>query len=684
MSFRFIYSLNMNYIGEKMARRKKENELFKKYMRWPIFAMVLSALATASVFVIDRSAAVVVGAFALVNILFLLNIYIGSRKKIVQAMTSFALTLSEDIKRLADELDVPFGIMDEQGAFSFLNIEFEALMDSLPKAARNITEMFEAVEPYKLANIEYATDYHEELLGRRYRVHLRKLVISDTVLFGVYLYDETEIMALKQANDDQKLVTGLIYLDNYEEALESVEEVRSSLLTALIDRKINQYIDQYHGVLRSFDKDKYFFVVEKRYFRQMSESRFDILEQVKTVNIGNDINITLSIGIGLGSGSYDKNFEYSRMAIDMALGRGGDQAVIKENENITYYGGRSQSVEKSTRVKARVKAHAFKGLLESKRGIIIMGHKLLDIDAFGAAIGFWRIAKEMDKSAHIVLGEITSSLKPMLDRFHTSEYPDDLFVTGAQAMELLDEDMVLLVVDVNRPSLTEAPELLEKAESIAVVDHHRQSADVIEGAILSYIEPFASSASEMVSEIVQYITDTIHLRPAEADAMYAGIVIDTQSFTNQTGVRTFEAAAFLRKKGADVIRVRKLFRESAQDYTARAKAISSASIYHGSFAIAICQAQGVESPTIVGAQAANELLNIVGVKASIVITQYKETIYLSARSIDEVNVQVLMEKLGGGGHRGIAGAQLKDVSEDEAVRMVKDAIDEMEEKGEVS
>ena len=394
---------------------------------------------------------------------------------------------------------------------------------------------------------------------------------------------------------------------------------------------------------------------------------------------------TLSIGIGMNGESYAQNYEYARTSIDMALGRGGDQAVVKDGTKIRYYGGKSQQLEKTTRVKARVKAHAMRELMDTKDKMLIMGHKIGDTDSFGAAIGIWRIATSFNKKARIVINGVNSYVKPMMARFeNSSDYPEDLFLTGEEAAEWADSNTMLVVVDVNRPSITEAPELLKQIKTIVVLDHHRQSSEIIDNAVLSYVEPYASSACEMVAEVLQYIGDDgIKIKPAEADAMYAGIVIDTNNFMNQAGVRTFEAAAFLRRNGADVVRVRKLFRDRLEDYRARAEAIQKAEIYHGAFAISVCPSEGLESPTVVGAQAANELLDIVGIKASFILTQMGDTIYFSARSIDEINVQIIMERLGGGGHRTIAGAQLKGATIDEAREKLKDLITDMMEKGEI-
>lgn len=416
----------------------------------------------------------------------------------------------------------------------------------------------------------------------------------------------------------------------------------------------------------------------------MREQRFSILEEVKAVNIGNEMSVTLSIGLGMNGGSYGQNYEFARMAIDMALGRGGDQAVIKSAEKIEYFGGKSQQQEKTTRVKARVKAHALRELMETKDRLLIMGHRLGDVDSFGASVGIYRIATALDKKAHIVINEVTSSVRPVMERFVNNQYPDDLFLNGEQAAELVDANTILVVVDVNRPSITDAPQLLQMVKTIVVLDHHRQSSEIIDNAVLSYVEPYASSACEMVAEVLQYIADDIKIKSQEADAMYAGIVIDTNNFNNQTGVRTFEAAAYLRRCGADITRVRKLFRDDMENYKARAQAVNQAEVFEKAFAISECPTQGIENPTIVAAQAANELLEIKGIKASVVMSKYNGMIYLSARSIDEVNVQVMMERLGGGGHRAMAGAQLKGVSIDEAKQKLKEVIKEMIEKGEVS
>ena len=425
-------------------------------------------------------------------------------------------------------------------------------------------------------------------------------------------------------------------------------------------------------------------VLRKKALSQLKENKFDILEDVKTVNIGNAMAVTISIGVGLDGLSYAQNYEFARNAIDLALGRGGDQAVVKTPESILYFGGKSQQVEKNTRVKARVKAQALREIITNKEKVLVMGHRIPDVDSFGAAVGIYRIAKTMDKKAHIVLNEVPSAIKPMVDLFTNNEnYGADMIVNNVTATDIADSNTVLVVVDVNRPSITECPDLLRMCKSIVVLDHHRQGTEYIDNATLSYVEAYASSACEMVSEILMYIGDDVHIDSAEADCMYSGIMIDTNNFMTKTGVRTFEAAAFLRRNGADVTRVRKLFREEAIEYKAKADAVSCAKIYQNAFAMSVLNPEGLESPTVTGAQAANELLNIKGIKASFIFTDYQNQIFISARSIDEVNVQFVMEKMGGGGHLSTAGCQLTGVTPEEAEEQLKNVLDQMIESGEL-
>ena len=682
-----------------MKDKGKTRGIFRIYLQWPLYLSVFLILLTAIVAAVSVTAGIIVSLFTVVYIGVALWLYFSRKRGILAGLIAFSSAYEQGRQTLMEEMLVPYAVADGSGHILWANREFLSILEEEKNSSKNITAIFPEVSREMLATGGKITSIHSSLGERRFRVDLKQVMMeslekaiaagglegSDTAVTAIYLQDETQVLKYRQQINDQKLVAGLIYLDNYDEALESVEEVRRSLLTALIDRKISKYISSMSGIVKKIEKDKYFFVIRQQYMAKIQEERFSILEDVKTVNIGNDMAVTLSIGIGMNGESYSQNYEYARASIDMALGRGGDQAVVKDSDKIQYYGGKAQQIEKTTRVKARVKAHALRELMENKDRLLIMGHRMADIDSFGAAVGIYRIAMSMNKKANIVVNEVTSSVRPMMDRFiGNPDYPDDMFLKGLQAAELADPGTMLVIVDVNRPSITDEPSLLGLVKTIVVLDHHRTSSEIIDNAVLSYVEPYASSTCEMVAEVLQYIADGIRIRPAEADAMYAGVVIDTQNFTNQTGVRTFEAAAFLRRSGADITRVRKLFREDMKDYQAKAEAVRKAEVFMDAFAISECPAEGLDSPTIIGAQAANELLEIRGMKASVVLTDYNGVIYFSARSIDEVNVQVMMEKLGGGGHRTIAGAQMKDATVAEAKERLKEVIRQMMEEGEVS
>ncbi len=672
----------------------------KTYLNFTIYLGVLLCAVFIAVAMVNLTAGAIVGGFTLFYLVITLSLYYHNKPLVMNELISFATEYGQIQRRLLRELDIPYCLLDDSGKIMWTNTAFETLVHQPKGYNKSITSLFPSITREKLPDdngvneTQYELKYESsEYVAKFKRVSLKEMAEhSDMIeatgyngyLIAVYMYDETALQLALREVDDQSLAVGMIYLDNYEEALESVEEVRRSLLTALIDRKVNKYISAIDGIARKLEKDKYLVILRKKALKQLQETRFELLEDVKTVNIGNEMAVTMSIGIGLDGLSYAQNYEFARNSIDLALGRGGDQAVIKTPESITYYGGKSQQVEKNTRVKARVKAHALREIITAKDKVIVMGHRMADVDSFGAAVGIYRIANALGRKAHIVLNDITTSVKPLVELFKNNpEYDADMIIGSQQAIEMAGNNVVLVVVDVNKPSITECPELLRYCKSVVVLDHHRQSTETIENATLSYVEAYASSACEMVSEILQYTYDNIKIRTEEADCMYSGIMIDTNNFMSKTGVRTFEAAAFLRRNGADVTRVRKLFREDAAEYKAKADAVSQAEIYKQCFAISVCTNDDLQSPTIIGAQAANELLNIKGVKASFVLTDYQGKIYVSARSIDEVNVQIIMERLGGGGHMSIAACQMEGMGLIEAIGVLKRVIDDMLENGEI-
>ena len=684
-----------------MKSKVKLKGKLKLQFYFMLYMGFLLLLIDIGVFTFDVKAGLLLTAFIVIYFISYAMLYFHIKPVIMNELVSFATQYGQIQRRLLRDLDLPHALLDDQGKVIWTNKEFEKLVHKEKGYRKSIATLFPAMTKDKLPGRsgDIFTEMDVDFEGRDFHVKARKISLRemalnsdiieaedyDGYLVAIYFFDDTALKIALREIDDQSLAVGLIYLDNYDEALESVEEVRRSLLIALIDRKVNKYISALDGISKKMEKDKYLVIMRKKAVAQLKENRFDVLEDVKTVNIGNEMAVTLSIGMGLDGLTYAQNYEFARNAIDLALGRGGDQAVVKTPENVSYYGGKSQQVEKNTRVKARVKAQALREIITGKDRVIVMGHRMADIDSFGSAVGIARIALTLEKKAHIVINDVTTSIQPFVLLFKDNpDYEPDIIVNSTTALELAGSNSVLVVVDVDKPSITECPELLKSCKSIVVLDHHRRGSETIENATLSYVEAYASSACEMVSEILQYIGDNIKIKPDEADCMYSGIMIDTNNFMTKTGVRTFEAAAFLRRNGADVTRVRKLFREDAGEYKARADTVSQAEIYRNAYAISICTSEDLQSPTVVGAQAANELLNIKGVKASFVLTDYQNQVYVSARSIDEVNVQIIMERLGGGGHMNIAGCQMEDVSLMEAISIVKNTLDAMIQEGAIS
>ncbi len=669
------------------------------YLQWPIIMAILLLVVNLWIFTVDKKAGIVMSIFMLVYIVAVVFLYRSNQVLLLGQLEDVAAQYGLVQNVLLNDLSIPYAIMLNDGKLIWTNDSFKKLIgedDLLERYLSSfIPELNRGIFPKEQGE---KTELEVAFGGREYATKLSRIEVenarnTDSIFnFGlprnhyvaVSLTDVTELKYYIRENEEQKLVSGLIYIDNYEEVMESVEEVRQSLLVALIDRKINQYLAGCDGLVKKMEKDKYFFVVKKRHFEEMKKNKFAVLEDAKTVNIGNTMPVTLSIGIGLSKDTYAQSYNYARVAIDLALARGGDQAVVKSVEGISYYGGKREQTSKNTRVKARVKAEALREFIMAKDQVVVMGHRIADVDSFGAAIGIWRAARTMEKKAHIVINDVTASVRPFYTAFcENNAYPDDMFVSSAKAQEMVNDNTMVVVVDTNKPEITECPDLLKKAKTIVVFDHHRQGKEVIENTILSYIEPYASSACEMVAEMLQYIADDIKIANIEAESMYAGIMIDTHNFMNRTGVRTFEAAAFLKRCGANITHVRKVFREDLESYRIKAEIIGSAEIFRDEYAIAYCVEAEIDSPTIIGAQAANELLNINDVKASFVLTEYNGRIYVSARSIDEVNVQIIMERLGGGGHMNTAGAQFQHTDMEEAIATLKEMIDRMIAEGDI-
>lgn len=669
----------------------------KGYTQTPLVLTALFGAMDVWMYVLNIKAGVLGSVFVGIYFFVMLFVYWRNKPILMNELIDFATQYGTVQKRLLNEFEVPYAVMDATGKLLWMNRQFEALSEKNKGYHKSITTIF----PQITRELMEKEDELELVVEREecvYRASVHKIHFTDILhesssieltekvqyLQVIYLFDETQLTRYRIENQEMKMVPALVYIDNYDEVLDTVEEVKKSLLVALVDRKVTKFFASIDGLVKKTENDKYFVVFQHKYLEKMEEEKFSLLEDVKSIKVGNEMSVTLSMGIGYVGNDYTKNYEYSRMAIDLALGRGGDQVVVKTRDRISYFGGSNRQVDKSTRVKARVKALALREIMITRDKFFVMGHKIADIDSFGAAIGIYCAARQLGKKAQIVIDEVNTTLRPLKECFTPENgYPDDMFIPSQLALDEIDSHTALIVVDTNRPSYTECPNLLNRAKAIVVFDHHRQCEDVVKNAVLSYTEPYASSTCEMIAEVLQYFDEDIKLSTQEADAIYAGILIDTNNFVSKTGVRTFEAAAYLRRCGAEVTRVRKMLRNDMDAYKARAEAVRHAEVFHNMFAISVCPADNIESPTVACAQAANELLNIIGIKASFVLTEYHDRIYISARSIDEINVQLVMERLGGGGHMNSAGAQLTGCTLEDAKRTIENTLDEMIREGDI-
>ena len=669
----------------------------KGYTQTPLVLTALFGAMDVWMYVLNIKAGILGSVFVGIYFFVMLFVYWRNKPILMNELIDFATQYGTVQKRLLNEFEVPYAVMDATGKLLWMNRQFEALSEKNKGYHKSITTIF----PQITRELMEKEDELELVVEREecvYRASVHKIHFTDILhesssieltekvqyLQVIYLFDETQLTRYRIENQEMQMVPALVYIDNYDEVLDTVEEVKKSLLVALVDRKVTKFFASIDGRVKKTENDKYFVVFQHKYLEKMEEEKFSLLEDVKSIKVGNEMSVTLSMGIGYVGNDYTKNYEYSRMAIDLALGRGGDQVVVKTRDKISYFGGSNRQVDKSTRVKARVKALALREIMITRDKFFVMGHKIADIDSFGAAIGIYCAARQLGKKAQIVIDEVNTTLRPLKECFKPENgYPDDMFIPSQLALDEIDSHTALIVVDTNRPSYTECPSLLNRAKTIVVFDHHRQCEDVVKNAVLSYTEPYASSTCEMIAEVLQYFDEDIKLSTQEADAIYAGILIDTNNFVSKTGVRTFEAAAYLRRCGAEVTRVRKMLRNDMDAYKARAEAVRHAEVFHNMFAISVCPADNIESPTVACAQAANELLNIIGIRASFVLTEYHDRIYISARSIDEINVQLVMERLGGGGHMNSAGAQLTGCTLEDAKRTIENTLDEMIREGDI-
>lgn len=575
---------------------------------------------------------------------------------------------------------MPLVVVELDGTIIWYNQKFRKAFNDEKLLESTISSFISDLHPYNLLNDNVTNisrdvsinGTHYKVMGNFIKIQGRTDVTEYILL--LYFLDNTELMELKSKYNDEKLIVGIILIDNYDELMQSMEDAAQPQMLAEIDKRIVQWMGFSGGILKKFERDKYLFIFEHKYLKDFEDKKFEILDLVKEINVGNKIPVTLSIGLGINNGSLNQNLSAAGAAIDLALGRGGDQVVLNNKNSFKFYGGKTRELEKHTRVKARVIAYALRELIEQCSQVMIMGHENPDVDALGAAMGIYRIAKSKQKDAYIILNQPNPSIMSMLERIEKIHKYNDLFISSEEALNMINNKTLLIIVDTYRAKFTECPELLNYTNQVVVIDHHRRGTDYIQDATLVYQEIYASSTCELVTEILQYIGEKVELKPVEAEALYAGIVMDTKWFTYKTGVRTFEAASFLKKKGVDPLSVKQLFQNDLTTYLNILKIVKDAEIMQNNIAISVCPGD-IKNALLTSAKAADELLNLSGIIAAFVLCPVNNSdVAVSGRSLGELNVQVILEKLGGGGHQTVAGAQVRGSSVDEVKNMLKSAI----------
>ena len=594
--------------------------------------------------------------------------------------------LTEHIKNLTFSLDkvakialvnspFPLVIAETNGNLIFRNTKFNQEFANID-INNYLTKILNDVKLEIKNNDKKEKIYDEIKIDKKtYKLYGDYMPLKDEYIITIYFVDDTKLVELETLFDNKDMYIGLIMIDNYEEIIQRIPDIEKPQLMAEIEKKLYDWASEYKGLILKSERDTFVCIFEKQYIKEIEDRKFDILDTIKEMQPSDKMQFTLSIAISNDGVSNLEKYKTAQAALDIVLGRGGDQAVIHEGDKYTFFGGRTQELEKRTKVKARIISHALEGLISESSKVLIMGHSNSDMDCIGASMGIYRLAKNLNKDAHIVINPTGENLATFLNEIKDIEEYQNLILEPQNALNEIDEDTLLVIVDTNKKNYVESREVLEKTKKIVVIDHHRRSPDYIENATLTFHEVYASSASELVTELVEYATSEPELTSLEAEAIYAGIMMDTKSFTFKTGVRTFEAAAYLRKCGVDIIKVKKWFQSDLGTYNKISNIIGKAELVYNSIAISTYDEEDKDA-NIVCAKAADELLTISNITASFVLGKLDNKICISGRSIGDINVQVILEKLGGGGHITLAGAQVEGMDIDEAKQELINRINE--------
>lgn len=577
----------------------------------------------------------------------------------------FSFDLNEIIEKNLLALMYPLAIIRKDGEIVWSNEKFKNAFKVSEDININIGTVVRGIALDKALKYQKGMIQRLRNNKRAYDIYVNTINFNNEQFTIVYFNDVTYLI------EGTKESIMLIEVDNLSEVVKTIDENNGPLFIAEVERAINNYAQSLNAMIRKYDSTKYVLSISDSNIEEQIAKKFDILDTIREINLGNKLEVTLSIGVGRGGDSPAENHAYAIKAKELALGRGGDQAVIKKGDNFSFFGGNTKELEKRTRVRARVVAHALKDLIYESSKIYLMGHRNPDLDCFGAAVGIASVVRQLGKKCNIILNSDTKAIDRYLLKVKNDKVNNNLIISGEQAKEHIDEDTLLILLDVHTKGYVQDLSIVEKSSKLVIIDHHRRSADSIDGALLTYIEVYASSTSELVTEMVQYMLEKPKLSQTEAEGLLAGICMDTKNFFFKTGVRTFEAASFLRRLGADTIDIKKFFGNDLQSYVEKCDIIKSAEV-NDNIAIAICPPY--IDQTVIAAQAADELLNITDIHASFVLVQIKDNIYISGRSLGDINVQVILEYLGGGGHLTIAGAKLENIDINQAKKMIKEAI----------
>ena len=581
-------------------------------------------------------------------------------------------------KNIVFEMPFPIVVLDEDKNIKWHNTGFKTLVDGHDLVSTNIDEVIPHISEVNLKDRNLLQPINVDVDDKKMQFYFAtvrndELKQEETILYGIdNSYDES----IKQLFKDKRLVFFTIFVDNYDDFRNSTESTNRSQVLGAIDNKVNEYFNSHNGIVRKYENDRYMVIMEYHDYRQIHDDKFSVLDDIREINFGNNtINPTLSIGVGISGANPREIYNDSRVAIDIALSRGGDQAVVKLEDNYEYFGGKSKAAEKTSKVKSRVISGALRRMVNSSSEVFIMGHANPDMDSFGSSLGVYEGVRFLGKNAYIVLNEVPRQIENMYARTTTGlEELTDFIISEEEANNMIRQSSLLVVTDNQRKNSTEAPSLIDRTEQIFVIDHHRRGNDYIKKAAVSYIEPYASSASELVTEILNYLDEDFKARTPIAESLLAGITVDTKNFVYQTGVRTFEAASILKRWGADSVYIKRMFKDDFEIVKYKSEVIADSSIVNDMIAIAHFN-RDIDGSTLIASQAADDLLNIKGVKASFVLTKAHNKIHISGRSLGDISVQLILERIGGGGHLTAAATQL-DMSMENAEIMLKKAITE--------